>query len=394
MRVLDLFSGIGGMSLGLERAGMTTVAFCEIDPFCRAVLRKHWPRVPIHEDITRLSGEQYRGAVDLVCGGFPCQDLSVAGKGAGLTGDRSGLWFEMLRVVSEVRPRWVLAENVPALLSRGIDVVLEGLEKQGYTCWPFVVGADDVGAPHRRKRIWLIARRVADDERQPVRHGGSGSTSRATREVQIHGEERERVRADDSAGRAARGAVGLADRHGRGREAERVCGVRDREREGRRDDADGRGAWPVGSPTGSGLEGTGGDLRVPSGGGPAAGPSEARWPARPGEPQWEWEEPRLVAFSECGVGGRRPRDEELLGDGEEAGRDEGERGPIGHGEAQDTEPRTTQQPVGGATDGLSKRLVRLARRANRDALKAYGNAVVPAIVEHIGRAIMSTEGER
>ena len=107
MRVLDLFSGVGGFSLGLEAAGMETVAFCEREPFCQAVLRKHWPDVPIHDDITQLDGKAYRGTVELVCGGFPCQPFSVAGKRRGAEDDRA-LWPEMLRVIREVQPTWVL----------------------------------------------------------------------------------------------------------------------------------------------------------------------------------------------------------------------------------------------------------------------------------------------
>ena len=127
MRVLDLFSGIGGFSLGLERAGMQTVAFCEIEPFCRAVLAKHWPGVKIYEDIRTLTAatlERDGIAVDVICGGFPCQDISVAGRGAGLAGERSGLWREYFRLVGELRPRVVIVENVAALLGRGIGDVL------------------------------------------------------------------------------------------------------------------------------------------------------------------------------------------------------------------------------------------------------------------------------
>ena len=120
MKVLDLFSGIGGFSLGLERAGMTTVAFCEIDKKAQQVLRKHWPNVPIFEDVCTLTKEllDERGiTIDVICGGFPCQDISLAGKGAGIEGERSGLWTEYARIISELRPKFVIVENVSALLS-------------------------------------------------------------------------------------------------------------------------------------------------------------------------------------------------------------------------------------------------------------------------------------
>jgi DNA (cytosine-5)-methyltransferase 1 len=121
LRVLDLFSGIGGFSLGLERTGgFETVAFCEIEPYPRAVLKKHWPNVPIYEDVRTLTAERLAAdgiAVDVICGGFPCQDISVAGKQAGMDGGtRSGLWSEIARLVGELRPRFVFVENVASLL--------------------------------------------------------------------------------------------------------------------------------------------------------------------------------------------------------------------------------------------------------------------------------------
>lgn len=156
LTVLDLFSGIGGFSLGLERTGgFRTVAFCEINPFCRKVLAKHWPDVPCHEDITMLKGEDV-GPVDVVCGGFPCQPFSLAGERRGASDDRH-LWPEMVRVIAEVRPTWVIGENVVGLLSMGIDSVLSDLEALGYEVWPVVIPAAAIGAPHRRNRVWIVA---------------------------------------------------------------------------------------------------------------------------------------------------------------------------------------------------------------------------------------------
>lgn len=156
MRVLDLFSGIGGFSLGLERAGMQTVAFCEVDEAARKVLRKHWPEVPIYEDVKTLRCEDV-GSIDVICGGFPCQDISLAGKGAGLAGERSGLWFEMHRLIQEIRPSWVIAENVSALRSRGLDQVLRSLAEIGYDAEWHCIPACFVGAWHKRDRIWILA---------------------------------------------------------------------------------------------------------------------------------------------------------------------------------------------------------------------------------------------
>ena len=161
MRVLDLFSGIGGFSLGLERAGMQTVAFCEIEPYPRAVLRKHWPNVPCYDDIRTLTADRLRadGIVpNVICGGFPCQDISVAGGGAGINeGTRSGLWEEYARLIGEIRPQYVIVENVAALLGRGLDRVLGDLAALGYDAEWHCIPASALGAPHRRDRIWIVA---------------------------------------------------------------------------------------------------------------------------------------------------------------------------------------------------------------------------------------------
>lgn len=160
MNVLDLFSGIGGFSLGLERAGMRTVAFCEIEPYPRRVLARHWPGIPIYDDVKTLTAARLRTdgiAVDAICGGFPCQDISVAGKGAGIAeGTRSGLWSEYARLIDELRPRYVIVENVAALLSRGLDRVLGDLASLGYDAEWHCISAAAVGFPHERDRIWII----------------------------------------------------------------------------------------------------------------------------------------------------------------------------------------------------------------------------------------------
>lgn len=157
MNVLDLFSGIGGFSLGLERAGMKTIAFCEIDAECRKVLRKHWPEVPIFTDVSTLTKDQINENVDVIAGGFPCQDISFAGKGAGLEGARSGLWFEYHRLIKEIRPRYAIIENVGALRARGLDKVLRGLAEIGYDAEWHCIPAAAVGAPHARERVWVVA---------------------------------------------------------------------------------------------------------------------------------------------------------------------------------------------------------------------------------------------
>ena len=161
MKVLDLFSGIGGFSLGLERAGMETIAFCEFDEHAQKVLRKHWPDVPIHSDIRELDAKQYRGTVDVICGGFPCQDLSTAGKQVGFSGERSSLYGEMLRVISECMPRYAIFENVTGLLTgdsgRWFGQFLYDLAQIGFDAEWHCVSASDIGAQHHRDRVWVIA---------------------------------------------------------------------------------------------------------------------------------------------------------------------------------------------------------------------------------------------
>jgi len=159
MRFGSLFAGIGGFDLGLERAGMECAWQVEIDPWCRQVLAKHWPDVPRYEDV-RDVGRDNLEPVDLVCGGFPCQDLSVAGRREGLDGERSGLWFEYHRILEEIRPDWVVIENVPGLLSsaggRDFAVILRGLVELGYgVCWR-VLDAQFFGVPQRRRRVFIV----------------------------------------------------------------------------------------------------------------------------------------------------------------------------------------------------------------------------------------------
>jgi DNA (cytosine-5)-methyltransferase 1 len=202
MNVLDLFSGIGGFSLGLERAGMRTVAFCEIEPYCRAVLAKHWPGVPVFGDVRALTAASLAEAladaqcserwpyhpscgsverlgclssqeesaswvgsssqIDVICGGFPCQDISFAGKGAGIGGSRSGLWSEFARIIGEIRPRYAIVENVSALLGRGLERVLGDLAALGYDAEWHCIPASYIGASHRRDRIWIVAYPAGD----------------------------------------------------------------------------------------------------------------------------------------------------------------------------------------------------------------------------------------
>ncbi len=165
LRTLSLFAGIGGFDLSLERTGgFETVAFCEIDPFCQKVLAKHWPNVPCFGDVRELRGDQV-GAIDVICGGFPCQDLSTAGKQAGMgEGTRSGLWSEIVRLAGELRPSFIIVENVAALLrgpsdrpGRWFGRVLGDLAEIGYDAEWHSIPASYLGAGHRRDRTWILA---------------------------------------------------------------------------------------------------------------------------------------------------------------------------------------------------------------------------------------------
>ena len=177
MRELHLFAGAGGGILGGMLLGHTTIAAVEIEPYCQDVLRARQrdgilPEFPIYGDIREFDGRPWRGAVDVVCGGFPCQDISAAGKVAGITGARSGLWKEYARLIGEIRPQFVFAENSPLLRTRGLGVVLQDLAKMGYDARWGVLGAWHVGAPHKRDRMWILAsdaRRVQAGANQKLR---------------------------------------------------------------------------------------------------------------------------------------------------------------------------------------------------------------------------------
>ena len=162
MNHLDLFSGIGGFSLALEKVGFKTVAFCERDEYCRLLLQKHWKGVKIYNDIKKCKGEDFKkeiGTIDILTGGFPCQPYSVAGKQKGTDDDRY-LWPEMFRVIKEVKPTFIVAENVRGLINIQDGMVFEtvcsDLESEGFEIQTFIIPAAGVGAPHKRERVWIV----------------------------------------------------------------------------------------------------------------------------------------------------------------------------------------------------------------------------------------------
>lgn len=313
----SLFSGIGGLELGLERAGLGPVVWqVERDAWCRGVLARHWPDARRFEDVTDFREVPH---VDLICGGFPCQDISVAGTGAGLAGQRSGLWREYARIVRMVRPRFVVVENVSALLGRGLGEVLGDLAASGYDALWDCLPAAAVGAPHRRDRVFVVAWRVgyADDTGSQGRGESGGCASQ--RDAWATG-----AVADARRGGLQRiGDAGVV--HGAAGEAPREAPERERLRHSACDggttlaDAD-RGrlggerqsqpTWQQGArgnePDGRGERRTGQGARVvePGMGGVAHGFSAGldrvrfaghRWPAGPAEPQAGWEASRVAS---------------------------------------------------------------------------------------------------
>lgn len=225
LKVLDLFSGIGGFSLGLERTGgFETVAFCEIDETCRKVLNKHWPEVPIVEDVEGLYKNEdilldcfnveeiCTSDIDVICGGFPCQDISVAGHGKGLEGARSGLWFEYKRLINEIKPKYAIIENVANLRSKGLITVLKDLWEIGYDSEWHIISAAGVGAVHRRERIWVIA------------YPNGGRQSGLFKSDELEGkEEKIRSRSNGKEGTTTDAACEGLERNGRYEETSEVC---------------------------------------------------------------------------------------------------------------------------------------------------------------------------
>lgn len=310
----SLFSGIGGLDLGLERAGMSCIWQCEIDSFCRKVLAKHWPGVKCYEDVRKI--DETAPAIDLLCGGFPCQPHSVAGKRKGADDERN-LWPECIRLVRLLRPRWCLFENVPGLLTTMFGPVCDELRGASYEVWPLVLGADDVRAPHRRKRVWIMAHANGCGRRASrITKSKSFNAEQGSSVVAIPRHERlERIGPLDSRPHATTEASGTM--------ACQFCGYR-------------------------GLE--------------------TRWPSRPGEPQHDWEAPRLIR----------------AGHGQRNERNEGDQRSDGNTGTEAQLCGQIESGVGESTHGLSRRLARL----RREQLKALGNAVVPQCAEVIGRAIM------
>lgn len=352
MRLLDLFSGIGGFSLGLEAAGFETVAFCEIDPVCRGLLAHHWPEVPCYDDITTLTAERLARdgiAVDAICGGFPCQDLSFAGKGAGLAGERSGLWREYARLIRELRPRVVIIENVAALLARGLGDVLGDLAALGYDAVWEAIPASAVGAPHRRDRLWIVA--YARSEQ----HEGCGPAIRRALAAQL-------------SGAVAGQAVG-----GRGVPDQRLPAGHDPEADALNPDPDSIRSHRTGMHIDRGAELRDEQERDPGSlGEDVADAIGQRGRSRDasGQDAADAGQPPRHSRDDAGGMGERPVESTM--------------GRMAHG----ISPRLDRTHAGWEAEPEDTPRVATGVPARAARLKGLGNAVVPQIPELIGRAIM------
>lgn len=173
---IDLFSGFGGITLGLSQ-WVRPLAYCEIERYPQAILLSRMaegklPNAPIWDDVRTLDGKEFRGKVDIIYGGFPCQDISLAGRGAGLAGERSGLFFEVMRLAKEIQPIFIFLENVQGIRTRGLDTVIEELTKAGYDCRWTMLSAAEVGAPHKRERWFLLAKSTSERWQGQLRESG------------------------------------------------------------------------------------------------------------------------------------------------------------------------------------------------------------------------------
>ena len=186
MRGLSLFSGLGGYDLGCQIAGVKVVGQVEIEDAPQRVLQHHFPDVPKWRDICDVTAEDIRatcGRVDIIFGGSPCNDISKAGRGTGINGEKSRLWWEMYRLIKDLRPRWILLENSAAIRTRGADEMLFSLERIGYACWILVLKASDIGAPHQRERAWIVGYAYRKPKRESQQEDNSDPDYRQTREV-------------------------------------------------------------------------------------------------------------------------------------------------------------------------------------------------------------------
>jgi len=394
IKILDVCSGIGGFSLGLEATGgFDTVAFCEYDEFCRKVLNKHWPDVPIYKDLKEIGNEPTRliQEFDLICGGIPCQPFSLAGKQKGKEDDRH-LWPYMFKIIKHKKPTWVIVENVGGFVNVALDDVCLNLETEGYATQSFIIPACGVEAPHRRDRIWIIGKNVGN-----TTDNGRTKNKPSKEEGRVIGQSEE-GRVLESEG-ASDGRASDVDDSKRNEHIEEIRGGDGEERE----DEKRQGEEDNTSRISSGASG----LRVSDqgheGSGHVADSGSERLQGHGGEHGL-----RETSEEEQAVRGSEEQDVSNSG---------GERGRSGQADRQDAEDvgeltgsqehgeGNAESRLGGMVDGISSRLdghygfevepdiprvaEKIPDRVNR--LKALGNSIVPQIIYHIGMAILEEE---
>lgn len=362
LTVGSLFSGIGALELGLMRAGLGPVLWqAETDEFCRRVLARHFPDARRYSDVREV--DRSAAPVDVLCGGFPCQDLSVAGAGVGLDGERSGLWRELVRVAREVGPRYLVVENVSALLVRGLGTILGELAESGFDAAWDCIPAAAVGAPHRRDRLFLVAWRVSDADLDALRHraerGGDPARSADAWDAEprhVGSQGRDLADADGVDGDARRPRAGalLGDRPS----PAELCG---------------RDARALGDAAGARREGGLGSAEATRRAGDVLADAD----------RWRREVERIAR--------RQPGDE-----GAPWRVVDGCRVPLWPPGSDDLDawarvPAEAQPALRGVADGAAGRVDSAERRAR---LHALGNAVVPAAVEVVGRLVLAAERER
>ena len=446
IRILDLCSGIGGFSLGLEATGgFETVAFCEVDEFCCKVLNKHWPGVPIYKDLKELGNDPTRivQEFDLICGGIPCQPFSVAGKKKGKEDDRH-LWPYMHEIIKHKKPSWVIVENVGGFVNVALDDVCLDLEAQGYATQSFIIPACSVEAPHRRDRIWILGKNIEErlekhleDTRRSLRKGRIEQGENANEVGQGHADQSERSSSTPRSDVAYASIEGLegrisGDNQG-GQERKALSRGEEQQDEVGTDTRCGSGTSTEKDVSDSGRKGLQGHrgehgLREASEEEQASRSSEERDVPHTEEldrhvdvnglsSEDNGQQRQGLQGELGGASGNRTEDvanTERLGQqgqgeherpsdttkdrkGQASGTDNGSQGQTGQGH--------TEPGVGGMADGLSARLdghfgfevepdiprvaTGIPERVNR--LKALGNSIVPQIVRNIGLAILKNE---
>ena len=392
-KLLDLFSGIGGFSLGAEANGIPTVAFVEKDPFCQKVLRKHWSNTPIISDIRTVKGEDYEtDGVTIVSGGFPCQPFSQAGKRKGKDDDRY-LWDETIRVVAETKPEWFIGENVDGLVNIQDGLVLrqvqDDLEKEGFKVQCLVVPASSIGAWHQRKRVWILAHNVTN----------SLDSGCSRRESQGHSREERQVLSDKQERRETRGET---EGHNRGtQDVPNTNDSRDRtskhgtERQGNKTDDQGRQGQSQSKPSrhGQDVSNTIGELSDGCSGTTRLSPEKQEWMVSHSQ---EYKDKVWGETKRCDqqTGSRgdvsNTNGERLQGHGVQTNMEVEERqvSSIGSTQGQYTWWQT-ESKLRGVPHGISYELDK--DRANR--IKALGNSIVPQIAYQLFKSIVTVTKE-